>query len=93
MEKVLSELKMEYGTKEASLTAHIKESDGEAGACLARGSAQQFLTLLELLPHGVIKISHDLEGLVSECLVPLRGCCCILVYLFFFNTSAVGSDD
>ena len=62
---MLSELKMEFGTKEASLTAHIKEDDGETEACLAKGSAQQFLTLLELLPHGVIKMSHDLEGLVS----------------------------
>ena len=65
MKNVLSELKMEFGTKEASLTAHIEEDDGETEACLAKGSAEQFLTLLELLPHGVIKMSHDLEGLVS----------------------------
>ncbi|CAM9348359.1 unnamed protein product, partial [Laminaria digitata] len=65
VENVLSELKLEFGTKETSLTAHVEESDGETEACLTRGSAQQFLTLLELLPHGVIKMSHDLEGLVE----------------------------
>ena len=65
MAKVLSDLKMEFGTKEASLTAHVEQDDRGMEACLARSSAQRFLTLLELLPHGVIKMSHDLEGLVS----------------------------
>ncbi|CAM9740717.1 unnamed protein product, partial [Hapterophycus canaliculatus] len=64
--QIFDELKMEFGTKEPSLQVQIRE-DGDAGAgvCLSEGAARRLLSLLELLPHGVMKISHDVEGLVE----------------------------
>lgn len=64
--RVLAELKMEYGTKETSLSVRL-EFDGEsAGSRFGDDDARRLLSLLSLLPHGVLKMSHDLEGLVSE---------------------------
>lgn len=63
---IFDELKMEFGTKEPSLQVQIREdNDAEVGVCLGEGAARRLLALLELLPHGVMKISHDVEGLVS----------------------------
>lgn len=57
---------MEFGTKEPSLSVQIRENEEAVGVCLGKGAAQRLLSLLELLPHGVMKISHDVEGLVSR---------------------------
>lgn len=67
---ILGDLKMEYGTKEPSMTLQIrKDADDDAAAvetCLDAGAARRLLSLLSLLPHGVMKISHDVEGLVRN---------------------------
>ncbi|CAM9620742.1 unnamed protein product [Ectocarpus fasciculatus] len=63
---ILGDLKMEFGTKEPSMAVQIrKDADAAAEACLGAGAARRLLSLLELLPHGVMKISHDVEGLVE----------------------------
>ena len=64
---ILGDLKMEFGTKEPSMAVQIrKDADAAAEACLGAGAARRLLSLLELLPHGVMKISHDVEGLVRK---------------------------
>lgn len=72
VDRVLAELMSEFGTKEASISARLEEGLGvelveEAKeiSCLRHEGARQLLSLLTLLPHGVLKMSHDLEGLVS----------------------------
>ena len=56
---------MEFGTKEPSLSVEVRGDGGTAEVCLGKGAARRLLSLLDLLPHGVVKISHDVEGLVS----------------------------
>lgn len=62
---ILGDLKMEFGTKEPSLSVRVQGNEKPAEVCLGKGAAQRLLSLLDLLPHGVMKISHDVEGLVS----------------------------
>ncbi|CAN0563159.1 unnamed protein product, partial [Ectocarpus sp. 12 AP-2014] len=63
---ILGDLKMEFGTKEPSMAVQVrKDADAAVGTCLGAGAARRLLSLLELLPHGVVKISHDVEGLVE----------------------------
>lgn len=70
---------MEFGTKEVSLSVGFdKSADGLVEAenkCLDNDAARRLLSLLGLLPHGVIKMSHDLEGLVSD------ACFCFLLFV------------
>lgn len=64
---ILGDLKLEFGTKEPSMAVQVrKDADAAAGTCLGAGAARRLLSLLELLPHGVVKISHDVEGLVRN---------------------------
>lgn len=76
--RVLSELKLEFG-KEKSLSAHLDEGTEDVARgketggvlrCLEHEGARRLLSLLQLLPHGVVKMSHDLEGLVSPRFLP-----------------------
>lgn len=77
---IFGDLKMEFGTKEPSMAVQIrKDADGAAEACLGAGAARRLLSLLELLPHGVMKISHDVEGLVRNSSVPSS----VFIYLLF----------
>ncbi|CAM9513569.1 unnamed protein product [Pylaiella littoralis] len=62
---IFGDLKMEFGTKEPSLSVQIRGNEEAVEVCLGKGAAQRLLSLLELLPHGVMKISHDVEGLVE----------------------------
>lgn len=69
--RVAGDLKLEFGTKEASFSARLEptnEVEAESGElkCLGKDDARRLLSLLGLLPHGVVKMSHDLEGLVSR---------------------------
>lgn len=62
---------MEFGTKEPSLSVQVRGNGGPAEeVCLGEGATQRLLSLLDLLPHGVMKISHDVEGLVSTLACP-----------------------
>eukprot|EP00903_Cladosiphon_okamuranus_P006582 g6430.t1 len=63
--QVLGDLKMEFGTKEPSLSVRVRGKEEPAEVCLGKGAAHRLLSLLDLLPHGVVKISHDVEGLVE----------------------------
>ena len=61
MQQYTSEVQAEYGSLEKAL--HIAASPGrECGAVLTQQATQQLLTLLLLLPHGVVKHSHTVEG-------------------------------
>lgn len=71
--QVLDDLKMEFGTKEPSLSVQVRGSEEPVEACLGKGAAHRLLSLLDLLPHGVVKISHDVEGLVSRVAFDLEG--------------------
>lgn len=62
----MADLKLEFGTKEDSLSVDFEGTGDAAGLCLGEGGARRLLSLLSLLPHGVLKMSHDLDGLVSE---------------------------
>eukprot|EP00752_Nemacystus_decipiens_P004012 g3675.t1 len=62
---VLGDLKMEFGTKEPSLSVQVRGTEEPAKMCLGKGATHRLLSLLDLLPHGVMKISHDVEGLVE----------------------------
>lgn len=63
---VLGDLKMEFGTKEPSLSVRVRGTEEPAEVCVGKGATHRLLSLLDLLPHGVMKISHDVEGLVSR---------------------------
>ena len=66
---VENDAKLEYGSLEAGLTikAEICEEDGfsNKNRVLTQESAQQLVTLLLGLPHGVLKYSHSVPGLVE----------------------------
>lgn len=68
---VLGDLKMEFGTKEPSLSVRVRGTEEPAELCLGKGATHRLLSLLDLLPHGVMKISHDVEGLVRSQTGPL----------------------
>lgn len=67
--RVLAHLKLEYGTKEAFLSVRLEGTGDAVGAgeasSIEEGGVRRLLSLLSLLPHGVVKMSHDLEGLVE----------------------------
>ena len=63
--RVSSDLRSEFGTKEASLSVLFESVGGGEGSCLRNDVTRRLLSLLSLLPHGALKMSHDLEGLVS----------------------------
>ncbi|EIE18888.1 aminoacyl-histidine dipeptidase [Coccomyxa subellipsoidea C-169] len=59
-------LKKEYGALETQLSVSLSESSSPApGQVLSSDSASKLLTLLLTLPHGVIKYSHTVPGLVE----------------------------
>jgi len=65
VDAVCSELKREYGDFETNLqmiTERVKKGERQV---LSEESAEKLLSLLELLPNGVIKTSHVVEGLVE----------------------------
>ncbi|KAL4434503.1 hypothetical protein ABPG75_000944 [Micractinium tetrahymenae] len=55
----------EYGLKEPGLSIMAAPAAAPPAACLAPAAAQQLVDLLLSLPHGVIKHSHAVEGLVE----------------------------
>lgn len=64
--RVFSDLKLEFGTKEAFLSVHFESIGGVEERCIHSEAARRLLSLLSLLPHGALKMSHDLDGLVSR---------------------------
>lgn len=71
--RVFSDLKLEFGTKEASLSVLFERIEGVEERYLRDEAARRLLSLLSLLPHGALKMSHDLEGLVSGVHVKAHG--------------------
>ncbi|KAI3439136.1 hypothetical protein D9Q98_001544 [Chlorella vulgaris] len=55
----------EFGLKEAGLAVTSAAASSTPPACLPAAGAQHLLDLLLTLPHGVIKNSHAVEGLVE----------------------------
>lgn len=76
---MLAHLKLEYGTKEAFLSVRLEGTGDAVGAgeasSIEEGGVRRLLSLLSLLPHGVVKMSHDLEGLVRFFFVLLLFLC------------------
>lgn len=68
VERTRKQLESEFGKKEASLSVRMQEGSGNGlwdGSCSLRMEfAERLLAMLSLLPHGVLKMSHDLKGLV-----------------------------
>lgn len=68
---MVSELRFEFGRKDTMLSVRFGEEATETAysTCLSEEGRHRLLSLLQLLPHGVVKMSHDLPGLVSVCWV------------------------
>lgn len=64
--RVFSDLKLEFGTKEASFSVHFESIEAVEKICIHSEATRRLLSLLSILPHGALKMSHDLEGLVSR---------------------------
>lgn len=64
MENVAHALREEYGALEKDMQVSLPGSarDGHVPAVLSRESENKLLTLLRVLPHGVIKFSHHVPG-------------------------------
>lgn len=65
MEKSCEEIKFEFKTVEKELTMIIEQLDGTLPPALDDASQKALLNLLHGLPHGVMSMSQDIEGLVE----------------------------
>ena len=65
--RVSQALKQEYGGLEQAMEVSVGQSQGPVPEeALSSDSAQRLLTLLLMLPHGVLKYSHTVPGRLSE---------------------------
>lgn len=60
-----SELTAEYGSLEKDMAIGLSPAGGAPAACLAPADAERLLALLTALPHGALKYSHTVPGLVE----------------------------
>lgn len=60
-----AELAEEYGTLETGLAVAVEVGEPAGAEPLAPESTERLLSLLALLPHGALKYSHAIEGLVE----------------------------
>ena len=58
-------LKKEFGTIERNLKVNFSGLDKSSNKTLSKESQTKMIGLLRTLPHGVLKYSHDVEGLVE----------------------------
>ena len=58
-------LKKEFGSVEPNMNVKFTGSDELPEKCLTKQSQTDLVGLLRTLPHGVLKYSHDVEGLVE----------------------------
>ncbi|MDG6220287.1 MAG: aminoacyl-histidine dipeptidase [Candidatus Thermoplasmatota archaeon] len=58
-------LKVEYGSVEPGLLLSFSETTEEAGGVLGKEHTILVLSMLNALPHGVVRYSNDIEGLVE----------------------------
>ena len=58
-------LKKEFGSMEPNISIKFTGSDEASEKCLSEESQTSLIGLLRTLPHGVLKYSHDVEGLVE----------------------------
>jgi len=65
MQKSLNEIKFELKAIEKDLTLTIEAQNGELPSILTGTSQKNILNLLFGLPHGVLRMSLDIEGLVE----------------------------
>lgn len=63
--KAHADFRTEYGHREDGLTVAATAAAGAPRTCLTSADAERLLTLLLTLPHGVIKYSHSVPGLVE----------------------------
>jgi len=63
--KRLQALREEFGLLEKGLSASVETASEVKAKAFSRKDASRFLAALRLLPHGVIKMSHAMEGLVE----------------------------
>ena len=58
-------LKKEFGSIEKNMEVKFTGSEESSEQCLSNESQTSLIGLLRTLPHGVLKYSHDVEGLVE----------------------------
>ena len=58
-------LEVEFGSVEPNMNVKFTGSDELPEKCLTKQSQTDLVGLLRTLPHGVLKYSHDVEGLVE----------------------------
>jgi dipeptidase D len=58
-------LKKEFGSIEKNMKVKFTGSEESSEQCLSNESQTSLIGLLRTLPHGVLKYSHDVEGLVE----------------------------
>ena len=56
---------LEFGTRDPGIKFVVEESGAAEGRALDAASSRRALHLLQALPHGVEKFSHDIPGLVE----------------------------
>lgn len=62
---VKNDFKAEYGHREPDLSAVVEENPSDSSGVLSPEESDRLLGLLLSLPHGVIKFSHQVPGLVE----------------------------
>ena len=60
-----ADLRAEFGTREPGLKVILRSLDGKFDSALRVTHRDRLLALIQSLPHGVIKMSHDIPGLVE----------------------------
>ncbi len=60
-----ADLKAEFGTKEPNLNVTLQPLEGKFDSALRVTHRDRLLALIQSLPHGVIKMSHDIPDLVE----------------------------
>lgn len=60
-----SEFREQYGLKESSFGLDFRKTSDTPSEVFTQQSADQLVSLLLLLPHGVSKMSHAVEGDLS----------------------------
>ena len=69
---IASALRNEFGTMEPNFDVKFTGSSELPDKCLSDSSQMELIGLLRTLPHGVLKYSHDVQGLVAVSYTHLR---------------------